>query len=279
MRAFGARTRLRSMPERKGIRGLFRRRVPKVGAALGSGGAKGLAHLGALQALAENGIAFDVYAGTSAGAIVGALSARGYTPRDIVELFTGQSYGGAALGAMLKGSLEPLVPVVDDALGGCAIEELGKPFCAIATDAESGAQVVLRTGNAARAVLASSSMPPLFRGMRSGVRSLADGAFCNAVPGDAARALGADFVIGIALSPVSRYRETEYITSSGEKKVYKQTGFACCDILLEPDLSAFRATDVQYGAQMYDIGYTCAQERMGEILRALRRAPAARNER
>ncbi len=241
-----------------------------IGLALGSGGAKGMAHLGALQAFAENGIVFDVFAGTSAGAIVGALSARGYGPQDIVGLMTGSSYGGAVLGSMLKGSLEPMVPIVDDALGGTDISELGKPFCAIVTNVKDGTERVLTQGNAARAVLASSSIAPLFQPMKIDGESYADGAYCNAVPGDAARRLGADFVIGIALSFAENYRQTQFVTSGGERKNIRQTGFEKCDILLEPDLRNFKPIDIQYGAQMYDIGYACAQERMGEILRAIR---------
>lgn len=257
------------MTERKFLQVFRKKKEKTIGLALGSGGAKGMAHLGALQAFAENGIVFDVFAGTSAGAIVGALSARGYSSQDIVGLMTGSVYGGAVLGAMLKGSLEPVVPVVDDALGGCDISELEKPFCAIVTKVSDGTQRILTEGNAARAVLASSSMPPLFQGLEIDGEKYADGAFCNAIPGDAARMLGADLVIGIALSPAESYRETQFATADGGRKTIRQTGFEKCDILLEPDLKDFKAIDIQYGAQMYDIGYACAQDRMGEILRAI----------
>lgn len=239
---------------------------------MGSGGAKGMAHLGFLQALSENGIQADIYCGTSAGSIVGALCARGYAPADIVSLLTNLQYGGAALTAMLSGSLEPLFGAVDDALGGVNIEELSKPFCAIATDTANGGEVRLKTGNAARAVLASSSIPPLFRGMKVGDKVLADGAFCNAIPGDAARELGADIVIGVALSPVDSYRQTEFTCSSGESVLLRQSGFSQCDLLFEPDLTAFRATDIQYALQIYDAGYECAQKNMSRILQVCRGA-------
>ena len=78
MRGFGVRTRLRSMAD-------FIRRKRKIGIALGSGGAKGLAHLGALQAFEENGIRFDVLAGTSAGSIAGSLYAKGYSPAEMTD--------------------------------------------------------------------------------------------------------------------------------------------------------------------------------------------------
>ena len=88
--------------------------------------------------------------------------------------------------------------------------------------------------------------------------------------GDAAKDLGADFVIGVALSPAEAYRNTSFITASGEQVSAEQKGFSRCDVLLEPDLSAYSAGDVFAGSRMYDIGYECAQRRMPEILRLLR---------
>ncbi len=264
------RTRLRSMAD-------FIRRKRKIGIALGSGGAKGMAHLGFLQVLKENGIEADIYCGTSAGAIVGALCAKGYSPADIVSLLTNIQYGGAALAAMLSGSLEPLLSSVDDALGSVDIEELSKPFCAIATDYATGNEVRLKSGNAARAVLASSSIPPLFKGMRIGGTLLADGAFCNAVPGDAARELGADIVIGVALSPVDTYKDVEFSCSSGERRIINQSGFSRCDLLFEPDLTAFRTTDIHYAPQIYDAGYECASANMSQILQICRRSAARKS--
>lgn len=239
----------------------------KIGLALGSGGAKGMAHLGVLQALSENGIEADVYAGTSAGSIVGAMCARGYSPADIVELLKRIQYGSTALAALLSGSLESVQPLLDDALGGVEIGELLKPFCAVATDSADGSEVRLKDGNAARAVLASSSIPPMFKGMRFGERVLVDGAFCNAIPADVARSLGADVVIGVALSPAFSYGEVDFVCSSGEARTIRQKGFLQADILLEPDLAAFGTTDIQFASQIYDAGYDCAMSHMQEILR------------
>lgn len=248
----------------------FRGRQKKLGAALGSGGAKGMAHLGVIQALAERGVAFDAVAGTSAGALVGALYARGYTPRDIGELLARLDYKNMALSVLLSKSLDPVRALLDDVLGQSEFPDLRLPFAAVATDAENGEEAVLSAGNVARAVLASCAMPPYFRPVAADGRRLVDGAFVNAVPGDVARALGADFVIGVALSPAERYRETMFAAADGTLVRAEQAGFAACDILLEPDLSAYSATSVLSGAQMFDIGYACAEARADEIVRALR---------
>ena len=241
-----------------------------VAAALGSGGAKGMAHLGALQALGECGVCFDAYAGTSAGSIVGALCAKGYTPADIYRLLAHLDYKGLALSVLAAGSMRAAFSALEDVMGECEFSELKLPFAAVATDAATGEEVVLRRGNVARAVLASSAMPPFFRGADIEGRRLIDGAFSNAIPGDVARSLGADLVIGVALSPASSYCGGSWVTAAGKRVAMRQTGFESCDVLLEPDLSAYSAADVFGGARMYDIGYDCAMRHMPQILRLLR---------
>lgn len=251
--------------------GLLRNKKKKIiGAALGSGGAKGMAHLGALQAFEENGVHFDAYAGTSAGSIVGALCAKGYTPADIRQLLAHLDYKGLALSVLTAGSFRPAFTALEDVMGESEFSDLKLPFAAVATDAATGEEIILRSGNVSRAVLASSAMPPFFRSVAVDGRNLIDGAFCNAIPGDVARELGADFVIGIALSPASSFCNGEWITSAGRRIAMRQTGFEDCDILLEPDLSAYSATDVFGGSRMYDIGYDCAMRQMSDILSALR---------
>lgn len=247
------------------------KRKIRIGAALGSGGARGMAHLGALSALEEAGISFDVFAGTSAGSIAGALRARGYSCADIVELFSRIDYKNFMLSAAASGTSRPALDMLRRLLGDCSISELKKPFAAVATDTADGTEVVLKEGSAAEAVLASCSIPPLFRGLKIGERTLVDGAFVNAIPGDVARELGADFVIGVALSRAESYRIREFYTAGGERKMVLQTGFDACDVLLEPDLSRYSPADVFGGMEMYEIGYACAAERAGEILQKLSR--------
>lgn len=250
---------------------LFRRRQGVLGLALGSGGAKGMAHLGALRAFAEHGIAFDVVAGTSAGALVGSMVAGGYSSRDIAELLRRVDVKGMAISMFFSKSLNPVRVALDDMLGEIDFSELKKPFAAVATDTADGSQVVLRAGNVARAVTASCAVPPYFRPVTVEGKRLADGVYSNAVPGDVARSLGANLVVGIALSPVEQYRTIEYVTEGGGHVTVRQTGFSACDILLEPDLSAYSPTSVLSASHMQEIGYACAQQHIGDILEAMRR--------
>ena len=249
---------------------MFTRNKRKIGLALGSGGAKGTAHLGALKALEEEGVRFDLVAGTSIGSIVGAMYANGYSSTDTIELIRRLAYKNLAVSMLLGGGFASVRRVIADALGTESFEDLKLPFAAVATDVSDGSQTVLREGNLVDALLASSAMPPFFKGVRIGKKMLADGAFVNAVPADVCRDMGADFVIGIGLSEYTEGKVTQFMTTSGEIVSLCQKGFAACDLLLTPDLSGFAPTDVLRANDMYDAGYECARAHMDEIQCALK---------
>ena len=124
---------------------LFKRKHPrkiKIGLALGSGGAKGFAHLGALKAFEENGIEFDVIAGTSIGSIIGAFVAEGYSSTDIFELLRRIDFGEITNGFMLNMDTSGMFKVVDREIGSLNFEEMKKPFMAVATQLETGKEQV-----------------------------------------------------------------------------------------------------------------------------------------
>lgn len=176
------------------------RRPLRWGLALGSGSMHGLAHVGVLRALSRRGVPPHAIAGTSAGAIVGALAAAGL-PLERIEALAREldwnSAGRLTLPWMGLMDNAPLQAFVDRALGGRRIEQLPTPFAAVAADIGDGSTVVLRAGPAGRAVGASSGVPVLFRPVRIAGRDLVDGSLVSPVPVDAARALGADIVVAV----------------------------------------------------------------------------------
>ena len=110
---------------------LFKRKKPqpiKIGLALGSGGAKGFAHLGALKAFEEFGVKFDIIAGTSIGSIVGAFYAEGYSSTDIFEMLKRVDFGEITNLFMLQMDTSGRLNVIDRELGSLDIEEIKKPF-------------------------------------------------------------------------------------------------------------------------------------------------------
>ncbi len=184
-----------------------------VGIALGSGSAKGLAHIGVLEVLEQRGVYPEVVTGTSMGALVGAAYASGIplarikeialsiNKDSIKEIFSPHfSVYGFVSQEKIRGFLQ-------DLFGDRKIEELPKKFACIATDVRTGEEIIFREGSVVDAVLASISIPVLFPPVRLNERFLVDGGLVNPVPVDAARNLGADFVIAVnVISPLRRKR-------------------------------------------------------------------------
>ncbi len=157
--------------------------------ALGGGAARGLAHIGVLRALEEDGIPVKAVAGTSMGAIIGSLHILGHNASEIEELVLAldwQKLGRVMLGSLVGTAFHDLLR---DLLGPVRIEELDRPFAAVCCDLDTGEEVALRTGPLADAVRASAAIPGLLTPMRLDGRTLADGALAAPVPVAAARAL------------------------------------------------------------------------------------------
>jgi NTE family protein len=175
----------------------------RLGLALGSGSARGWAHIGVLRALEQAGIRPDIVCGTSIGALVGAAYAAGELDRfeqwvlrlriaDVLGFLDVTFSSGLVKGERLMGSFRR--GVVDR-----PIEELNVPFAAVATALHSGAEIWLRTGSTLGAVRASIAMPGLFTPVLHDGMVLVDGGLVNPVPVSLARAMGADIVIAVDL--------------------------------------------------------------------------------
>jgi NTE family protein len=181
-------------------------RIPgTVGLALGSGSARGWAHIGVIRALAEAGVRVDFVAGTSIGAAVGAVFASGDV--DALE--------DVALGldwkqvASFYDAVLPKSGLIDGTkisnfvrrhVKETRIEQLRIPYCAVATDLDTGEEVAIREGDIIEAVRASFSIPGILTPVRLNGRILVDGGLVNPVPVNVLREMGADFVIAVDLS-------------------------------------------------------------------------------
>ena len=175
----------------------------KVGIALGGGAAKGFAHIGVIKMLEANGIKPVVVSGTSAGSVVGALYASGmdaYAMQEKAFALDESKIRDVSLfsGGVVKG--QKLQDYVNELLGGRSIEKMKKPFAAVATRLEDGQRTVFVRGNTGQAVRASSSIPGVFEAVAIGKAHYVDGGVVSPVPVDAARELGADFVIAVDIS-------------------------------------------------------------------------------
>jgi NTE family protein len=175
----------------------------RVGLALGSGSARGWAHIGVIRALEEAGIRPDIVCGTSIGALVGAAYAAGeldgfeqwvrrLAMKDVVAFMDVNLRGGLFKGRRLMGFFQ-------QRFADRPIEKLALPFAAVATALHSGTEIWLRNGSTLDAVRASIALPGLFTPVLNDGTVLVDGGLVNPVPVSLARAMGADVVIAVDL--------------------------------------------------------------------------------
>ena len=255
---------------------LFKRKPAptfKLGLALGSGGAKGYAELGALYAFEQSGIEFDMVAGTSIGSVIGAFYAAGYSATDCLELLKTVDVSEIKNLFMIKMDTLGLFKVIDRSIGNLDITELKKPFRAVATVLDTGEEYEFKSGSVAKALCASSAYPPFFKPVIVDGKALIDGAFCNSVPADKVREMGADSIVGIDLS--SHVKSGGGILSvifpefKGGKEEPWKAGYENADFMLHPDLSAYKPVSFAAANRMFEIGYDCAVEHMKEIRQAI----------
>lgn len=248
----------------------------KLGLALGSGGARGMAHLGALKAFEEEGIEFDVVAGTSIGSVIGALYAKGYTVGDMLRLkdSLGVSDPQNILLFYLGGT--GLVGIMRRVTGGAYFDDLVKPFRAIATDLISGEEVVIGAGDISTAIAASSAIPPAFRPVLRDGRRLVDGAYVNSVPADAVKSLGAGRILAIDLGAetdtnhkIKKSLDDLYPENGVKLGKKSEKGYKYSDYVLAPDLKNVSGADVLRLDEIYAVGYDEAKKKMNEIKAAL----------
>ncbi|UTA48205.1 patatin-like phospholipase family protein [Simiduia sp. 21SJ11W-1] len=277
----------------------------RVGLVLSGGAARGLAHIGVLRALEEQGIEVDIITGTSMGAIIGAMYASGYSVDQIEQLGTELDWGYALTDTPPRQDLtfrrkqddrrhllRTKLTVVDGTLRLPAgvldgqnldlllqnifrqtddinhFDQLPIPFRAIATDLETGSQVVLADGSLARAIRASMSIPGMLTPVRHKGRLLADGGMANNMPVDVARALGAERIIAVDIgSPLSNADElgnvfaisNQVTTFLTIKNVQEQIAtLTTTDQLLQPDLKGITSLDFTRAGDAIALGYAAA---------------------
>lgn len=176
---------------------------PKIGLALGSGGTRGLAHIGIIKVLVKHKIPIDFIAGSSAGALIGGMYAalgdinkieqiaRDITYRDFLKALSDPSwFSGILKGDRATGLLEKYI-------GRVRIENLKIPFRAVATDIKTGRTVAIGYGSLAKAIRASCSVPLLFKPLILEKFHLIDGGTSQPVPVRVIKEMGADKVIAV----------------------------------------------------------------------------------
>jgi len=170
-------------------------RTPKIGLALGGGGAKGAATIGVLKVIERTGIKVDYIAGTSIGAIIGGLYAVGYSTKEMENIFLSQEWQDILEGHRVDAKLKSLF----DNRGVSEFGETQIPFRCVAAEENSFKEVVLSSGSIVKAIRASMSIPEIYEPVKWGNKYLVDGGVINNLPVDVVRNMGADIVIAVDL--------------------------------------------------------------------------------
>ena len=257
----------------------------KIGIALGGGAAKGFAHIGVIKMLEANGFTPAVVAGTSAGSVVGALYASGMNAFELQEKAVALdeakirdlqwSSGGLVLGQKLE-------DYVNEQVQRKPLEQLAKPFVAVATRLEDGERTVFARGNTGQAVRASSSIPGVFQSVAIGKYHFVDGGITSPVPVDAARQLGADVVIAVDISNKARGKTPDgmlgtlgqTIAIMGQK--LGQAELARADIIIRPKVLDIGSVDFTQRAQAIVEGEKAAMAAMPQIRTLIAKLQAER---
>ena len=267
----------------------------KIGLALGSGAALGMAHIGVIKALREANIPIDMIAGTSMGALVGACYAADGQIADLEDLALTANLRkiarlldpkftllrvGFLQGKQVENFLKPIIG--DRDINRCKI-----PFAAVATDIHSASQVVLTQGSLLKAVRASISIPVVFMPVNYDGRYLVDGGALNPVPADVVKSMGATFVI--AVNVLNDPKKRVHLGLTGNKKSRRAPGIMNtliqsiyimeyqmvrasilkADIMIEPDVSNIEVYEFHRGLEAIDAGYKAAAAVIPEINRML----------
>lgn len=187
------------------VRAMPQTERPKVGLVLSAGAVRGVAHVGVIQVLENAGFPIDVVAGTSMGAVVGSFYAAGMDMDSMLNFPNNLTLGSGSnlskirlLQLMLSDSLlsnEKFEELMRRQLGDMRFDQTIKPFACVAMDLRTGEKIIFREGPLAPAVRASWSMPGLFRPVHYRHRYLVDGGVVDYIPVDAAKLLGAEWII------------------------------------------------------------------------------------
>jgi len=255
----------------------------KIALVLGGGAARGFAHIGVIKALEAQGIVPSMVVGTSAGSVVGALYASGMSgfdlqkqalqmEEDMVADWTLPNRG------VFKG--EALQNFINQKVKNQPIQKMPKPLGVVATDLQSGEMMLFRSGNTGMAVRASSAVPGVFQPVEISGRDYVDGGLTSPVPAQSARSMGADFVIAVDISNVSRQSKL-----TGTLDVLLQTfaimGHAIsrheledADVVIRPKTAEVNSTDFEGRHLAILEGEKAAAAIMPELKARLARARA-----
>jgi NTE family protein len=251
----------------------------KIGLALGGGGTRGFAHLGALKAFEEQGILFDCLAGTSIGSLVGALYASGMTADDMIQKAKELKIKDIRTSKLpfVPSKTDKLEEILKEYIGDAVFSELKIPLTVVAVDLISAREVHLESGSVIKAVAGSCAVPAVFNPVEFDSFMLTDGGVQNTIPSGVLRNKGCKVVIAIDVNPSRGYGTNSFklidVVAASIRIMMKsnaEKGRMYADIVISPDTKRFRASKIDGGVEMIEEGYRATMEAMPQIKKLLK---------
>lgn len=249
-------------------------REPVIALALGGGGAKGFAHIGAIKVLESHGIKPKIVTGTSAGSFVGSLYASGKTPFQLQELALKLEEADIRDLTLSKQGFiagQKLQDYVNKNVGNRPIQQFPIRFAAIATQLDNGQKVAFNRGNAGQAVRASCSIPNVFIPATIAGKRYVDGGLVSPIPVQTARDMGADIVIAIDISARPKAGQStnlwglldQTLNIMGQQSINQE--LAQADVVIKPAVGNLGVMDLKSRHQSILEGERAAQVQLAAI--------------
>lgn len=251
----------------------FGKKYP-IGLALSGGGIKSLCHVGVLKALEEEGLKPDIISGVSAGAVVAALYADGYTPDSILSLIHNVKYAEFFRLEVPHGGLFTLTgfkEYLDTLLHATTFEELKIPIRVVATDLDGGRSVVFEKGPLLDALVATCSVPILFNPYMINGVNYVDGGVLKNLPASVLRS-DCNYLIGVSVGPLDTQPYEKSITNialRSYKFLFRSNSKydkELCNMLIEPaSIGKYNGGDVMQEKEIFQLGYSETKRMLQEV--------------
>ncbi|KYC69605.1 patatin-like phospholipase family protein [Heyndrickxia coagulans] len=251
---------------------------PKIGLALGSGGARGFAHIGVLKVFEEEGIPVDMISGSSIGALVAALYGAGRTVREM-ELLSGafkrKYYLDFKIGKMGLISGKRIEDLIRLLVHGKKLEELNPPVAVVAANLSNGEKTVFRKGPVAEAVRSSISIPGIFVPKKIKGHLFVDGGVADRVPVSVVKEMGAELLVGVDVSAMKKEAEIRHIYDVIMQSIdimqmeLAESRKTEAHVSIRPDVSMYSSMAFTNAGQIIKIGEEAAKQSVIEIQQLL----------
>jgi NTE family protein len=246
----------------------------KIGLALSGGGARGFAHLGIAQYMYEQNIRPDMISGTSAGAIAGAFLAAGYDPKRTMEIISDINFLKFFRPAMSWSGLVNLEKISDlllEYFPENSFSNFKTPLIISTTNYTKGENVNFESGELIKPLLASASIPIIFKPIMIGEEAYVDGGISNNLPVNVLKS-HVDFTIGVNCNPIGISTANNNMKDVLERTMLMIINYQTkeqaklCDIFIEPQqLSNYKVFSISKAKEMYEIGYESAKATFSQL--------------